>query len=228
MVGAQRTSQKKNRILGWGWGGVVRGETNCQKGKQGQKPKPKRERHLHHPHSGPLVLNSWVTPDPHQETRKLKEKKTPFPTPNQFTKYTPTSQKKGFGERLFLQSCAPPHETLPARIQLPLLGALRRLAPSGLSFSWVVFYLKQEVQSAFLLSVKGLDRKGPPRQDGAGSPARPCGEPGLRRACTARGRGPRPRRRCLRSWETRRNLRPWPQAQVLASAGDDVSVSGDA
>lgn len=151
----------------------MRGETNCQKGKQGQKPKPKRERHLHHPHSGPLVLNSWVTPDPHQETRKLKEKKTPFPTPNQFTKYTPTSQKKGFGERLFLQSCAPPHETLPARIQLPLLGALRRLAPSGLSFSWVVFYLKQEVQSAFLLSVKGLDRKGPPRQDGARQPSPP-------------------------------------------------------
>lgn len=57
------------------------------KGKKGQKPKPKRVWNFYHCHSGSLVLNSQLYPQtPTQETRRFKEKETPFLIPNQVTK----------------------------------------------------------------------------------------------------------------------------------------------
>lgn len=70
-LGALRTSQKNRILTGMGLLGVggannktVIDFQNVKEKKKGQKPKPKKEWHFHHPHSGPLVLNSQLYPQP--------------------------------------------------------------------------------------------------------------------------------------------------------------------
>lgn len=104
--GSKDFPEKQDPGVGWEGGDNITVIGFFQRGGKGQKPKPKTEWHFYYHHySGFLVLNSQLYPQPPtQETRKIKEKETPFPIPNQLTKQVPSPRSTGFGERPFLLS----------------------------------------------------------------------------------------------------------------------------